>query len=290
MPELPEVETVRRQLAESLTGLRFVAVARAEPSMLIGGSAESLRAELPGRDVQDVSRIGKFLIVKLGGAAFLTLHLGMTGHFLVSQGRPDSEEYAFDSHTRFLFSLEPADRASENLGARSPSLTWLEFRDIRKFGRVQLTFGAPAERLSLLGPDAWKGEWGVDHLSRRLGGRRAPIKALLLDQAVLAGIGNIYADEILWEAEISPLRPAGALTPAELEVLAKEIPRRLQQGVDLLGCSISDFVDTEGQTGTFQQTLQAYGRQGQMCRRCGQTMRRVIVAGRGTAYCPGCQR
>jgi len=214
----------------------------------------------------------------------------MTGHFLVSQGDPDSEKYAFDCHTRFLFSLEPVGSESDTLGARCPDSTWLEFRDIRKFGRVQLSFGAPAERLFLLGPDAWKGQWGVDHLSRRLGGRRAPIKALLLDQTVLAGIGNIYADEILWEAEISPLRPAGALTPAEVAVLAEEIPRRLQQGVDLLGCSISDFVDTEGQAGTFQQTLQAYGRQGQACRRCGQTMRRVIVAGRGTAYCPGCQR
>ena len=290
MPELPEVETVRRQLAESLAGLRFVAVDRVEPSMLIGGSVDSLRAELPGRRVQDVSRIGKFLIMKLDGAAFLTLHLGMTGHFLTSRGGLDSEEYALDSHTRFLFSLERADRPSVAPGAGCPGLTWLEFRDIRRFGRVQLTFGAPAERLSLLGPDAWKDQWGVDHLSRKLGGRRAPIKALLLDQTVLAGIGNIYADEILWEAEISPLRPAGALIPAEIAVLAEEIPRRLQQGVDLLGCSVSDFVDTEGQAGTFQQTLQAYGRQGQTCRRCGETMRRVIVAGRGTAYCPGCQR
>ena len=289
MPELPEVETVRRQLAGSVSGLRFMTVERVEPSMLLDCTVESLRAELPGRSIQEVGRVGKFIVLRLSGEAFMTIHLGMTGHILVRTSGPDVRPDALDPHSRFLFVLEQVAIEPRERKESSGIPTLLEFRDMRKFGRLHLTLGAPPERLASLGPDAWKGQWGADHLSARLGGRKAPLKALLLDQRILAGIGNIYADEILWEARLSPVRPAGSLTPEELVRLAGEIPRRLEKGVRLLGCSISDFVDTDGRPGTFQQTLQAYGRQGQTCRRCGQTLLRIVVAGRGTAYCPGCQ-
>ncbi len=165
----------------------------------------------------------------------------------------------------------------------------LEFRDIRKFGRLHLTQGGPAPRLQDLGPDAWLGEWGRDYLERRLEKRSAPLKAFLLDQRHLAGIGNIYADEILWWTQLSPLRPSGSLSGAEVVALAEEIPRRLGEGVKFLGCSLSDFVDTAGKQGDFQNWLQAYGKQGQVCGRCGGTFARVVVGGRGTSYCPGCQ-
>jgi formamidopyrimidine-DNA glycosylase len=154
---------------------------------------------------------------------------------------------------------------------------------------VQLTLGGQAPRLAALGPDAWRGEWGADYLCERLALRHAPLKAVLLDQSVLAGIGNIYADEILWAAGLSPLRQAGTLARTELERLVSEIRLTLEQGVRLSGCSISDFVDTTGRPGTFQRTLRAYGRQGATCLRCGHMMVRVVIAGRGTAYCPGCQ-
>jgi formamidopyrimidine-DNA glycosylase len=290
VPELPEVETVRRQLAEALVGKTFVAVDRTEPAMLRDCAPDELVAGLPGRRIDAVDRLGKFLVLTLSdcsggsravvgaGDAFLTLHLGMTGQLLVDpEGRSGDEGQ--DAHSRFLFELTDADGGH----------TTLEFRDMRKFGRVHLTVGVRAPRLEDLGPDAWQGGWDAAYLEQRLRGRTAPLKAFLLDQRHLSGIGNIYADEILWWTGLAPLRPGGSLSADEVARLAEEIPRRLGEGVRRLGCTLSDFVDTEGKAGSFQECLQAYGRQGQTCTRCGDTLVRTIVGGRGTAYCPGCQ-
>jgi formamidopyrimidine-DNA glycosylase len=286
VPELPEVETVRRQLAESLPSKTFTAVRLVEPAMLRDCTPEELIGGLPGRRIEAVERLGKFLVLPLSlrgddsddsGSAFLTLHLGMTGQLLVDPS--DAGPEGRSVHTRFLFEMADGDGR----------LTRLEFRDIRKFGRLHLTEGAPAPRLRALGPDAWLGEWGAGYLGQSLQKRKAPLKAFLLDQRHLSGIGNIYADEILWWAGLSPLRAGGSLSAEEVARLAEEIPRRLGEGVRLLGCTLSDFVDTEGRPGGFQERLQAYGRQGQVCARCGDTLVRVIVGGRGTAYCPGCQ-
>lgn len=281
MPELPEVETVRRQLARSLVGKRFTAVEKVEPAMLRDCTEQQVWDVLPGRRVESVNRQGKFLVVALEGDAFLTLHLGMTGHFLVAPFAPAPlAPVSPAAHTRFLFALEAVD------GSRMR----LEFRDMRKFGRLHLTLGVPAPRLLRLGPDAWAGEWDAAYLAGRLRGRKAPLKALLLDQRHLAGIGNIYADEILWWTRLSPLRPSGSVLTGEVALLAEEIRHRLGEGVRLLGCSLSDFVDTEGRAGSFQGWLRAYGKQGQACARCGDILVRAVVGGRGTAYCPGCQR
>jgi formamidopyrimidine-DNA glycosylase len=228
---------------------------------------------LPGRQVLGVDRLGKFIVVRLERDAFLTLHLGMTGQLLIDP--PDRS-----AHTRFLFRLTDGGSIESTL----------EFRDIRKFGRVHVTKGGAAPRLGALGPDAWRGDWDSDYLRARLDKRSAPLKAFLLDQRNLAGIGNIYADEILWWTELSPLRPAGSLSVFEVQALAREIPRRLDEGVKFLGCSVSDFVDTAGKQGEFQNWLQAYGKQGQACGRCGGSFARVVVGGRGTSYCPECQR
>jgi formamidopyrimidine-DNA glycosylase len=272
MPELPEVETVRCQLAAALPGSTFTSVERVEPAMLLDCDEEHVRSELPGKRVLSVDRLGKFMIVPLSGQAFLTLHLGMTGHVLVDPS--DSSP-----HARFVFELRDD----------SGSLTRVEFRDPRKFGRVHLTHGQPAARLAALGPDAWLGEWDETYLASRLRGRTAPIKAFLLDQRHLAGIGNIYADETLWWTQIAPVREAGSLSTEEVGSLAEEIRRRLAEGVRFLGCSLSDFVDTKGEEGRFQNWLKAYGKRGEECPRCGGTLVRVVVAGRGTTYCPDCQ-
>jgi formamidopyrimidine-DNA glycosylase len=272
VPELPEVETVKCQLERGLLGMRFRAVERTETAMLRDCTAAEVTAGLPGRQILAMDRLGKFIVARLDGGLFLTLHLGMTGQLLI-------EPADASAHTRFLFRLDDG-------GAGRVTL---EFRDIRKFGRLHLTQGGPAPRLQDLGPDAWLGEWGVDYLERRLEKRSAPLKAFLLDQRHLAGIGNIYADEILWWTRLSPLRPGGLLSGAEVGALAEEIPRRLGEGVKFLGCSLSDFVDTAGKQGDFQNWLQAYGKQGQVCGRCGATFARVVVGGRGTSYCPGCQ-
>lgn len=273
MPELPEVETVRRQLEAALTEARFLAVETVEPSMIRDCDADEVVHCLPGKRVSVLERLGKYLIFRLDGGAYLTLHLGMTGQLLVD---PADES----PHTRFAF----------RLGTKAGRECVLVFRDMRKFGRLHLTQGGPAPRLAALGPDAWRGAWDADYLGARLGGRSAPLKAFLLDQRQLAGIGNIYADEILWWTELSPLRPAGSVTGAEVEVLAGEIPRRLGEGVKFLGCSFSDFVDVQGKRGEFQKWLRAYGKQGQRCGRCGDTFVRAVVAGRGTSFCPSCQR
>lgn len=279
MPELPEVETVRCQLASSLVGLTFKAVHQIEPAMLRDCTADQLLAVLPGRRICRIERLGKFLVVVLHGDAFLTLHLGMTGQLLVGETEEAGVTAKTGPHTRFLFELTGDDNLRSTL----------EFRDTRKFGRLHLTMGGPAPRLLNLGPDAWQGVWDAVYLEQRLRGRTIALKAFLLDQRHLSGIGNIYADEILWWTELSPLRPSGLLSSAEVGRLSEEIPRRLGEGVKLLGCTVSDFVDTKGNRGSFQDWLRAYGKQGQICPRCGGTFARVLVAGRGTAYCPGCQ-
>lgn len=273
MPELPEVETVRCQLEAALLGAEFKAVRRVEPAMLRDCSPEEVAEGLPGRRIEAVDRLGKFLLHRLDADVYLTLHLGMTGQLLVDAGDTSA-------HSRFVFNLRTRDGGDRTL----------EFRDIRKFGRLHFTRGTPARRLEVLGPDAWQGAWDAVYLRTKLARRTAPLKAFLLDQRHLAGIGNIYADEILWWTELSPLRSAGSLTTREVTRLAEEIRRRLGEGVKFLGCSLSDFVDTEGRKGDFQNWLRAYGKQGQTCGRCGATFVRVVVAGRGTSYCPGCQR
>jgi formamidopyrimidine-DNA glycosylase len=272
MPELPEVETVRCQLEAALSGAEFLAVESVEPTMLRDCSADEVVQGLPGRRIEAVERLGKFLIIRLSRGAYLTLHLGMTGQILVDPLGPSA-------HTRFAFHMR----------TKAGRERALAFRDVRKFGRLHLTQEGPAPRLSALGPDAWLGTWDADYLKGRLRGRSAPLKAFLLDQRQLAGIGNIYADEILWWTQLSPLRPGGSVTDEEAELLAGEIPKRLGEGVRFLGCSLSDFVDLQGNRGEFQNWLRAYGKHGLSCGRCGTTFVRAVVAGRGTSYCPGCQ-
>lgn len=299
MPELPEVETVRRQLEPAIAGAVFVSVEAIEPFMLRDCTAADLVRFLPRTRVETVERLGKFLLMRLVQPSddtplFLTIHLGMTGQMLVGGGpvrasfdlpvaarvgEAGTEHESRHRHTRFVFRLlTPSGLA-----------TRLEMRDARKFGRIHLTVEGPAPRMASLGPDAWTGSWDATYLKGRLEGRRTPLKSFLLDQRHLAGIGNIYADEILWWSGLSPLRLSGSLSADETERLALEIRRRLTEGVRALGCTLSDFVDTEGRSGGFQEHLEAYGRHGQPCRRCGTMLARIVVAGRGTAYCPNCQ-
>jgi formamidopyrimidine-DNA glycosylase len=271
VPELPEVETVRRQLDRVLPGRDIACVESVDPFILRDAAAEDVPALVEGHTADRVERVGKFLVVSLSGGVFLTIHLGMTGQLLLL-AREDEV-----THTRFSALL---DGGTERF----------VFRDVRKFGRLHVTEGGPAERLWGLGPDAWLGDWDTGYLSERLRGRTAPLKAFLLDQRHLAGIGNIYADEVLFGARLSPWREAGTLTREETERLAVEIRERLDEGVRLRGCSISDFVDTEGAPGSYQEALRAYGRHGAPCVVCGRPLTRTLVAGRGTAFCAHCQR
>ncbi len=273
MPELPEVETIRAQLAEMIPGWTIAHVRLLEPAMMAPAERRRLRGLVRGRTFASPGRHGKFLLLPLTGDVWLTVHLGMTGRILVSSGR-----YVSHPHDRFVFRL-----------VREGEKAWLVFRDPRKFGRLEVGESGPAARVALLGPDAWLGEWDAESLARRLQGRTAPIKALLLDQRILAGVGNIYADESLFEAGIAPGRPAGTLDEAEVGRLAHALRLILERGVQALGCSVADFVHVDGGMGSMQQELRAYRRQGQPCVRCGATMLRTVIAGRGTSYCPVCQ-
>ena len=301
MPELPEVETVVRGLRLVLPGRSIVGVRLGKTDFIADPAA--LGELLPGKRITRVERIGKFIHLELAsGPAVaesakaaealpiaavtrageqgpvetastnglnLIVHLGMTGRLGV---RAASEPPA--PHTHGFFELDDGRE--------------LRYTDIRRFGQILLVPDAMMETFrGNLGEDALQISAADFH--RRLAGRGARIKALLLDQRVFRGIGIIYADESLWQARIHPARVAARLSHTELSRLRQAIHRVLQNAIRLRGSSISNFVDAEGKTGSYQLHHRAYGREGQPCSRCRQLIRRTIVAGRSSYFCPHCQ-
>ena len=281
MPELPEVEIVRRRLLTCLPGLlvRDVVVNDAKVS---DRSEAELRALLAGRRVRGLRRRGKYLIVDLGrpeasgageavagGPTTAVIHLRMTGQLLFRPGPADRPP-------RFVWILEPR--------------TELHFQDVRRFGRLwAFDPAAEDEFFAGMGPEPFGDAFDVAYLRRALEGRRAPLKAFLLDQRRIAGVGNIYADEALFRARLHPLRAAGSVGPREARRLHAALLETLQAGIDHEGSSIESFVDPAGQRGSFQEILRVYQRTGEPCRACGTTVRRTVVGGRGTHFCPRCQ-
>jgi formamidopyrimidine-DNA glycosylase len=273
MPELPEVETVVRGLQATLPGRRIVDVRLGKTDFIEDPSA--LESELPGRRVANVRRYGKFLVLSFDAAAKseysgLLIHLGMTGQIVVCPASTPVRP-----HTHVLMALDD-DR---------------EFRytDIRRFGSMRLL---PSDSNGLafedLGTDALAAT--EPEFQTRLSGRRARIKALLLDQRVLRGMGNIYTDESLWRARIHPARIAADLSDKERRNLYRAVQWILNEAIRLRGSSVSDYVDSEGQPGEFQLRHRVYQRKGMKCFRCGRAIERMIVAGRSSYFCPGCQR
>jgi len=279
MPELPEVETVVRGLRASLPGRRILSVRLGKSDFI--DDPVALGEHLPGRRVLAVERIGKFICVQLTPPDAETspsesvadlhwlVHLGMTGRFAV---RAPSEPVV--PHTHGFFEL---DDGSE-----------LRYTDIRRFGRMLLVPSTGlSEFQSRLGDDAlFVSARKFAEQARR---RRARIKALLLDQKALRGMGNIYADESLWRARIHPMRLASSLRPEEIARLHQAMRQVLRAAIKLGGSSISDFLDAEGKPGSYQMRHRVYGREGKKCHRCGSTIRRIIVAGRSSHFCPRCQ-
>lgn len=274
MPELPEVETLVRGLRAMLRG-RCIEAVRLDKTDFMDDPA-ALEAQLPGRRIEDVARHGKFLLLRLsavnGGesAAGLLVHLGMTGHLAP---RPATEPPA--KHTHAVFTLDDGRE--------------LRYTDARRFGRMAfLDEAGLAGALDALGTDAL--EISAEEFAARIRSRRARVKALLLDQRVLRGLGNIYADESLWRARIHPARLGTRLTKEQAFRLHGAIRRVLEEAIRLRGSSISDFLDAEGEPGEYQLHHRAYGREGKGCFRCGATIRRAVVAGRSSYFCPRCQR
>jgi formamidopyrimidine-DNA glycosylase len=261
MPELPEVETVVRSIAPHLVGKRILS-ASFNSKHVTPGNRAALAARLAGRRVESVRRRGKFIVVSLDQGA-LTVHLGMTGRLLI-HGQPGQ-------YTHGVFTLDDGQ---------------LLYDDPRQFGRIEWGAGAP-KRVARLGPEPL--EIGLEEFRQRLR-RKARIKALLLNQAVLAGVGNIYADESLFAAGIHPLAIAARLSQARACRLHQAIREVLTEAIALGGSSISDYVDGNGQPGWFQLRHRVYGREGEPCVNCGAPIRRILVAQRGTHFCPRCQK
>jgi len=277
MPELPEVETIVRGLQQALSGCTIFSV-RFGKTDFVDDPAQ-LGEALPGHKIEQVTRFGKFIVFELStdasdpkrdSRAHLVIHLGMTGQLAVRS--------AFDSpppHTHAFFDLDDGRE--------------LRYTDIRRFGRVLLI---PDSQIAAfrdrLGEDPL--EISEDEFVRRIGGRHMRVKALLLDQRILRGIGNIYADESLWRARIHPARPANLLRREQLRDLRRAVRSVLQTAIRLRGSSISDYVDAEGNPGRFQLRHRVYQREGKPCSRCKTKIRRTIVAGRGSFFCPACQR
>jgi len=261
MPELPEVETVVRSVAGFLAGRRIVST-RFSSRFVTPGSRTKLAQRLAGRRIESVKRRGKFIVIALDEGT-LTVHLGMTGKLLL--------EGEAGEHTHGVFTLD------EGL---------LLYHDPRQFGRIEWSAGL-SPRVAKLGPEPL--EIGFEEFRERLR-RKTRMKALLLNQTFLAGLGNIYADESLFAAGIHPLTSASKLTAARAAKLYAAIRGILTHAIQLGGSSISDYVNGRGERGWFQVEHKVYGREGQPCANCGRPIRKILVAQRGTHYCPHCQK
>lgn len=271
MPELPEVETIRRQLAPHLEGRRVERAELLDPRWTAPRPPSETARQLHGARIDAVTRAGKYLIWELSGDRHLLIHLRMTGTLLVD---PAPEPI----HTRVRLDLDDGHR--------------VVYVDPRRFGTGHLLQGRDARDAYLanrLGPEPLTPGFTPVYLRQRGRGRSAPIKAFVLDQRNIAGVGNIYADEALFRAAIHPLRAAGALKRGQWEALAEGIEAALADGIDAKGASIDDFRHVDGARGSFQDRFLVHLREGQPCRRCGEPIRKIVVGGRGTYVCERCQ-
>jgi len=290
MPELPEVEVTRQRIAPLLVGRRIQSVHTTADSYLFLTPPAKLRRRLTGRTVRAVDRRGKYLLATLDDESCLLVHLGMTGQFFSAGASsvrlmsataraalaPEAQaDFRPDAHTHLRLAF--ADGGAE-----------VYLRDVRKFGKLQLLQrGEFNPRIERLGMDAL--EVRGEELFRVSRGRKIAIKSLLLDQSVIAGVGNIYADEALFLAGVRPMRRAQRVTRREYDAIAEVVQRVLQRSIETGGSSISDFVAPDGSDGHYQDERHVYARTGEPCHACGEKIKRVVIGQRGTHYCPRCQ-
>jgi formamidopyrimidine-DNA glycosylase len=272
MPELPEVETVRAQLEPVLTGRRFERVEIRDPRLVRPYEPAEVAAELEGERVAAVERRGKYLIVRFESDRVLLIHLRMTGSL-----RHSREGLNEDPHRRAVVRLDDGSDVA--------------YRDVRRFGTwLVLEPGELASYLATrVGDEPLDALFTAARLGERLAKRRAPIKAALLDQRTLAGMGNIYVDEALWRARINPLRPAESIDRKELQRLHRAIRATLEAGIARQGSTLRDYALPDGGSGSMQDEFKVYGRGGEPCDRCGTPIAKTRVAGRGTWFCSTCQ-
>ena len=293
MPELPEVETVRRQLDPEVRGRQVESVEILDERWTRPEPPSAVEAGLTGRTVEAVDRRGKYLIVRLDNGSALVMHLRMTGNLLL---RPTGTNETADL-------MEVGRFGAPRLYESHPEVRHLRvrfvlddgaelwFTDARRFGHGHLLAAAEIEPYfaARLGPEPLGAELTAAAIAERAAERRAPLKSFLLNQAVIAGIGNIYADEALFRAELHPLSQAGSMRLEHCEALREGIVDALEAGLENGGASIDDYRNAAGERGSMQDEFLVHTREGQECQRCGAEIERVVVGGRSTYFCPGCQ-
>lgn len=283
MPELPEVETVRRGLEPVLTGRRLLSVEQRRPD-LRWPLPERFAERLTGTRIERLRRRSKYLLADLGSGETLLIHLGMTGRMLIgdeAEGRFVHPVPNLARHDHVVFHVEGGVRVT--------------FNDVRRFGAMDLIPpGGEADHwlLSGIGPEPLGNAFSAAHLVERLKGRVSSIKAMLLDQRIVAGLGNIYVCEALWRAGIAPTRRAGRISAARLGRLAAAIRAVLEEAIAAGGSSLRDYRQATGELGYFQHGFAVYGREGEACRTegCPGVIRRTVQSGRSSFHCPVCQR
>jgi formamidopyrimidine-DNA glycosylase len=270
MPELPEVETIKNELMPHVIGRRVAGVTLGWEGIVKQSSPEDFCARLVGQGVTWISRRGKYLIFSLSSGEALIIHLKMTGSLLLN--------HAADEPDKFIRAILHLDNNYQ-----------LRFRDPRKFGVMWLVADISSV-VGKLGPEPLEADFTARRLAERLGSRKAPIKPLLLDQNFVAGIGNMYADEALYDARIHPLRPASSLSQEEITRLHKAICEVLRAAIGNKGASVENYFRPGGELGTAHFEFRvAHGLGGKLCPRCGTPIERIVVRNRGTYFCPKCQ-
>ncbi len=287
MPELPEVETVCRQLGPELAGRRVEALEVLDGRWCRPVPAAKLEAAIEGATIEGLGRRGKYLLLGLDGGRTLVMHLRMTGNLVLVEG----EEKLDPSEGRRLYEAERST-SERHLRARFTldDGRQLWFTDPRRFGEAFLIDDADLDaRFAKLGVEPFSDQFTPEALGQMAAGRTAPLKSFLLDQSRIAGVGNIYADEALFRARLHPLSPAGSMKPEHLEALHGAVIAALEAGIDGGGASIDDYRDGRGEKGTMQDEFLVHTRAGEPCPRCDGTIVRIVVSGRSTYYCPSCQ-
>jgi formamidopyrimidine-DNA glycosylase len=280
LPELPEVETIRRQLAPVVEGKVIEQVEVSDARWVAPAPVSSFEKKLTGRRIVELDRRGKYFVARLDDGSALVMHLRMTGNLLaIPEDAPAPE-----SHLRGqLWLSTPRGKSSGSLA----------FTDPRRFGTAELLPDARSlnEYLSArLGPEPFNEAFNGPYLHSHTRGRKTPIKAVLLDQRIVAGVGNIYADEALFRAGVAPQKRAARITKAQAELLTETVADALTAGIDAKGASIDDFRDAYGVKGSFQDQFLVHLREGLPCPECDTPIKKIRCAGRGTYYCPSCQK
>jgi formamidopyrimidine-DNA glycosylase len=274
VPELPEVETIRRDLADELAGRTIEAVRIRQPDIVLPPPGPAaFRRRVAGRRIDAFGRRAKYLLLRLAGEELVQVQLRMTGRFALGSSLPDPDEF---THLAAEFDLDDGRT--------------LFYDDTRRLGGFRLLSSAEwASIEERLGPEPLDEGFTPAALGEALGGRTAPVKNVLLDQRRVAGLGNIYAAEALYACRVDPRRPAGSLSSGEVERLHGAIRATLRDALAYAGTTFSDYRTVNGRSGRFQERLRVYGREGSPCRRCGDSIARIVQAGRSTCFCPGCQ-